>query len=145
VSTTYCPSATDLELLTERARMTAADHTRQQARLQGLVTSFEKQRSKISPQAYACSMAEIAQQELIVDAAAAAMNTAEAERAVAWAEEDRRTAERAKQERLQTLDAALKAKTKEIDELQHQLGEIPDRLLRVRGEHMRLQAERAAL
>jgi hypothetical protein len=136
---------TPLPALHECAQRASADYARQQKRLDALTTSFEKQKAAISPQAYAMARAEIEQQELVCDAAAAAMHAATEEHDIARAEYDRQCAERARHQRLQALDAALTAKTKEIEELQRQIGELPERLQRARGEHMRLQAEWAAI
>jgi hypothetical protein len=110
-----------------------------------LVAIFEKQKLTLSPAAYAAAQSEIEQQSLIVAGCERLWTVAEAERAVVWTREDQKRAAAARLQQLQAIDAQLLAKSTEITTLQRQLGELPERLLRARNEHMALQAERARI
>ena len=141
------PSATETSLpaLQDRAQCASADLARQQKRLDALIATFEKQKSTVTPQVYVVMQGEVEQQRLIVHAAVEAQRVAEAAHANAQYVASQQEAARVRLQRLETLDAALLAKTQELVELQRLIGELPERLLRARGEHMRLQAERAAI
>ena len=142
------PSATEtlpLSALQDLAQRATADHARQQKRLDTLIATFEKQKATISPQAYAMACAEISQQRLIVQAAVEAQSAAETAQANAQYAASQQEAARVRLQSLAELDTALGGKTEEIERLQRQIGELPERLQRARAEHSRLLAARAAI
>jgi hypothetical protein len=125
-TSTYCPSATDdIARLAEAARAAESAYNRERSRLAGLDT--------------------LSQQQAAVTAALAAKEAAEATLAAAQLQEERKNAERAHQHRLAAMDAVLASKTAEIIEFARLSKEYSEKERSARAEHMRLQAERAAI
>jgi hypothetical protein len=140
-----CSQLGEISFLEETARSTSADYSRQQARLDVLSASFEKQRLTASPTGYAAMRAEVEQQELITAAALRARDSAEAQRAAAQEALQAEEAEKLKTQRRQALQAELSARSTKIDELTGLYRTIPDQIAAERWQHSRLLTELAAL
>jgi chromosome segregation ATPase len=130
-----------LSALSERMQAAYADLARQSNRLDALRASFEKQKLALSPTAYAAAASELEQQELITQNARHIAEDSERRFALAQQAEDQQRLAAEQQQKRAALGRALEQKTAEINQLQAQLGQLPERIAHARQEHARLQVE----